>query len=541
MRQHGILLIASLRLVASQMVPPPPTPTSAPTATPTTSAPTATTTTSAPTATATWVLAAATQSCDTACGNIGQECDLQKIRGINHCSGSCNAADSSSNAGLWRFFNEQTDASCSTPTSISDSTAFGAGALSITPFVVGNTAATPCDYAYYSHTTPDAAVCNIYATGTSLRRICACKPLPPQLTTWHRAPPGKSCSTICPEKRSGSSCDLDAIRAVDVCDPPCDMTTAGTTDAWKPLSENSMLCPSITELSDIPATWLSSNPDIVKLSPFFNVNAGTCSAYYISNTNESECNYAFSAGSTLHRVCACTGPVPAPSPAGVGGDPVTVYNGKKTWFWLPEHVMVPLLEAPDLDVHASVFWNGPDEQWFDRVRVTQPIGGRTLVEVSIKRHALRFNSTRVSRAALQSVDVAIRSEVTSSLQRVTSIPSAGSAYHLHGIQVALYKMSELLPALHERKIGDADRECVVVNSQVLQIDICSAPANEYIGTAAAIQFAHLDIFPYIKQEVATASGVSFGGLLPEIWGLREMSNVSRSYLQKPSRAEDVQV
>merc|ERR1712151_1207196 len=57
----------------------------------------------------------------------------------------------------------------------------------------------------------------------------------------------------------------------------------------------------------------------------------------------------------------------------IGTDPLTIYQGKKVKFWLPQNRLLPLLKTPDLTVLASAF-QGPSEdlQWFDRFVVTLP-------------------------------------------------------------------------------------------------------------------------------------------------------------------------
>ena len=71
-------------------------------------------------------------------------------------------------------------------------------------------------------------------------------------------------------------------------------------------------------------------------------------------------------------------------------------------------------------------------------------------------------------------------------------------------------------------LGAPPREAVVVYGQFVHLIITSSSAFEYyMNGLLATQHAHLHIdFLYMKNES------SFSGLLPEVWGLRPLSEAT---------------
>merc|ERR1719188_2644953 len=77
-------------------------------------------------------------------------------------------------------------------------------------------------------------------------------------------------------------------------------------------------------------------------------------------------------------------------------------------------------------------------------------------------------------------------------------------------------------------IGAARRECMDFAGHSLHFLVCSTAANEYYGPwrHLAIRYAHLDL---VVHEVRNLT--AFEGVLPELWGLRPMSDEAINYMR----------
>merc|ERR1712094_165785 len=79
-------------------------------------------------------------------------------------------------------------------------------------------------------------------------------------------------------------------------------------------------------------------------------------------------------------------------------------------------------------------------------------------------------------------------------------------------------------------IGKARREAVIITSPDARFIIISSPATEYYGDVSylSVDYAHLDIHILDMKNRA-----SLRGLLPELWGLKKMSNRTKAMTCPP--------
>merc|ERR1712217_49732 len=85
-------------------------------------------------------------------------------------------------------------------------------------------------------------------------------------------------------------------------------------------------------------------------------------------------------------------------------------------------------------------------------------------------------------------------------------------------------------AIDQKTIGGAQREAVIIYSPDVRFLIISSPATEHSGEFAylSVKYAHLDIHILEMQNRASIRGV-----LPELWGLKKMSNATKALTCPP--------
>eukprot|EP00449_Zooxanthella_nutricula_P050738 CAMPEP_0198572306 /NCGR_PEP_ID=MMETSP1462-20131121/111654_1 /TAXON_ID=1333877 /ORGANISM="Brandtodinium nutriculum, Strain RCC3387" /LENGTH=619 /DNA_ID=CAMNT_0044303459 /DNA_START=16 /DNA_END=1871 /DNA_ORIENTATION=- len=202
-----------------------------------------------------------------------------------------------------------------------------------------------------------------------------------------------------------------------------------------------------------------------------------------------------------------------------GTDPVAVFGDTRREFSLPPGVMHALLKAPDMLLHGETFeGGGPWEQFFGRVRVSSPDGLRWL-ELRIKPDIAKFNRTRAVRGAFETLEVIASGTDPGAAPVRLHGPGARIAFEFLGADIA-FRTIQRNHNTRNPMIGRARRECMDIAGHSLHLFICSNSATEYYGVwrHLAIQYAHLDI---AVNEVHNFDAVE--GLLPELWGVRPMS------------------
>ena len=206
-------------------------------------------------------------------------------------------------------------------------------------------------------------------------------------------------------------------------------------------------------------------------------------------------------------------PSPSPSPASVVGDPVSYFRGKRWEFSLPP-CMSLLLKVPDMELWGQPFYGLMGEQWIEHLSVRA--GGAEVASIRIKRDIVLHQVSPPPQGSFATLHLTIP-EIDP--EPLPLIPQPCDFVHSTGIGLVC-NQARYLPGL--KGLGAPPREAVVVYGQFVHLIITSSSAFEYyMNGPLAAQHAHLDIdFLYMKNES------SFSGLLPEVWGLRPLSEAT---------------
>jgi len=219
-----------------------------------------------------------------------------------------------------------------------------------------------------------------------------------------------------------------------------------------------------------------------------------------------------------------------------GSDPVTRYRDKKVKFWLPNYQLMPLIRAPNVEVHGATFpGDHGDLQWFERFVVSE-LGGSPIVSVNIKR-GIKPNRTLSKLGQFEQLDVTIRgaSSPLVALDRpVYGSKSQGDAYQDYGfggglIRFRVGRQMHVPPRTYSNYF-----EYVYVQTPNLVFSITPAHAAvEYPDDAwKALQFSHLDM---IVIDMKGEHG--FTGILPELWGVIPLSEEVEAMTAPPEIEE----
>lgn len=231
-------------------------------------------------------------------------------------------------------------------------------------------------------------------------------------------------------------------------------------------------------------------------------------------------------------------PPPPPAPPGpspVSGDPVTYYDGKKIEFVLPWGTFTPMLQTPHMEVLAlPIPGKDEDEQWIGRI-IVKSASGEHAVQVDIKKKIDILNQTAAPPNVFETIDVTLPWLHPKPL---VNLPPRDILYFRQDIDIVFGKIPK---TGHGRSLRSSQsdmpmsrREAVVVISPSVKILITSSSAWEWYGkTAEAIRFAHLDMEVFDMHNES-----SFGGILPELWGIRTLSAKCKAMLKplKPDKS-----
>jgi len=213
-----------------------------------------------------------------------------------------------------------------------------------------------------------------------------------------------------------------------------------------------------------------------------------------------------------------------------GSDPVAISGGVARKFSLPPGKLVPLLVAPDMSLHGATFDGmGPWEQWFGRMVIFSEHSDRWL-KISIKKDILDVNRSQAAKNAFETLDVVAGYGDSDNPEPGASFPITSRDHNVPfgfiGAKVA-FRVVHRHHKVPDVSIGRARRECAEIEGNSLHFFICSAPASEYFGWQRdlAIKFAHLDV------AVHKISSSKADGLLPQLWGVRPLSEENARYLE----------
>lgn len=224
----------------------------------------------------------------------------------------------------------------------------------------------------------------------------------------------------------------------------------------------------------------------------------------------------------------------APTSSSVGNDPVVWFGKESKEFWLPVGQLTPIIQTRHLNMYASTFVGSPREQWIDRIVVTNSDGFR-FADVRIKRDINAFNRSKIPIDGFESLDLTLGME-QSPRKVMPKVAPTGSkeAYarmDLWMVVEPLNKVFNWLPwHVDQTHIGKARREAVIITSPDARFLIVSSPATEYSGDFSylAVDYAHLDV-----HILEMKHRQSVRGLLPELWGIQKMSNMTKALTCPP--------
>lgn len=221
--------------------------------------------------------------------------------------------------------------------------------------------------------------------------------------------------------------------------------------------------------------------------------------------------------------------------AGVAGsDPVARFGDQARVFQLPLHELTTLVATPEFVIRGSVFEGNQDadEQWFDRIVLTVPSDDRYL-EIRMKEHLHERNFSKIPTGLFKTIDVTMgygqysSPAVAAEIQGFDGqVPLSLLGYHVG------FKRLRRDASMKFTTIGPVPRECVELAGPDLHAYVCSTPATEFHGHShsLALKYAHLDLAFVEIKDVASLSG-----LLPELWGVRPMSDATRATIKKEEK------
>jgi len=231
-------------------------------------------------------------------------------------------------------------------------------------------------------------------------------------------------------------------------------------------------------------------------------------------------------GSTVVQVFSSSG--------SSGGDPVALFGDVRREFWLPTGMLHPILHMPELNMMASTFPGDDGEQWFDRVIITSP-GGFKIADVSIKKGIGTFNRSTASRDAFETLDVTLGMADSP----MNHMPDLDFLFKRMGVYITFMRMDQMRrPIANQMRINGARRDVVMVACKSAHLLIAASPASEYSSFRPdlAVRYSHIDI---IILEMHHRHALK--GLLPELWGIKPLSNRTKSFLVPPKKEEDKDV
>lgn len=216
------------------------------------------------------------------------------------------------------------------------------------------------------------------------------------------------------------------------------------------------------------------------------------------------------------------------SSGGAGSDPIAFFNGVKRVYELPLNNLTPLLAAPDIEFHGSVFPGNPSEQWFDRMVLTDPDETRWM-EVKVKKDLEYVNASRIPPSVFSTMDVRLGYGKISNPVATTLVsgPHEKIPAHFLGQDFAFRQMRRNAPT-RVAALGALHRECVDFAGKSVHAYICTSPADEYYGDLRylSLRYMHLDL-----AFVQVRDFQQLEGLLPELWGVKPMSETTKAYLK----------
>jgi hypothetical protein len=219
----------------------------------------------------------------------------------------------------------------------------------------------------------------------------------------------------------------------------------------------------------------------------------------------------------------------------MGGDPVAFFGKESKEFWLPVGKLTPIIQTRHLQMLASTFVGSPHEQWMDRIVVTNADGFR-LADIRIKKNIASFNRSRSGPNSFETIDLTLGMADKPLKDLPEALPGQKLKYFSRlDVSIMTERLNRVfnwLPFhIDQVTIGrQARREAVIITSPDARFVVISSPATEYAGSVnyLSVEYAHLDIHILDMKNRA-----SIRGLLPELWGLKKMSNRTKELTCPP--------
>eukprot|EP00930_Biecheleria_cincta_P082544 TRINITY_DN7225_c1_g1_i1.p1 TRINITY_DN7225_c1_g1~~TRINITY_DN7225_c1_g1_i1.p1 ORF type:complete len:538 (+),score=91.56 TRINITY_DN7225_c1_g1_i1:57-1670(+) len=222
----------------------------------------------------------------------------------------------------------------------------------------------------------------------------------------------------------------------------------------------------------------------------------------------------------------------SPSSLFIGSDPLSVYNGQETKFWIPLEGRTLLLETPELKIYVKAL-AGPTEdlQWFDSFKITLR-SGQPLAHIYVNRssglgawstrmHSSGIkaqNATSLKKTYFDQLDIRLGQDQVRDERLEASMSFAGAENVKFGWGF--------------RDLYFQQEELFYVQTDSIAFGVIVSPAAEFReDPSMALRFKHLDL---IIMEMPGRE--RFRGLLPELWEVKPRSARTLAMLVPPSES-----
>lgn len=194
-------------------------------------------------------------------------------------------------------------------------------------------------------------------------------------------------------------------------------------------------------------------------------------------------------------------------------DPITIYKGKKTKFWLPLHTLMPLVKTPDVTIMASVFPGpSPDQQWFDRFIIFTP-SGEQVADVRLAPQVTN-RSGQIRRCTVPGTLCQL--EIFLSNSDAPAVTAKKHLFDIYGVKVGVGRQ-QVTQKVH----GHPVIEFLAVETESITFIISAAHAGNEFPDDLQMQkkYTHLDWITLDMKDETTWTGI-----LPELWGVAPLSD-----------------
>lgn len=214
----------------------------------------------------------------------------------------------------------------------------------------------------------------------------------------------------------------------------------------------------------------------------------------------------------------------------MGGDPFTSYEGRRAQFWLPTSKATTVITCDGMHLRAQVFGSGiagDNQQWFHGFVVE--LFGAEMLNVHVREHASMHNALRPHKD--DGVDIGVETvSAVSALRAQRHSAIAGEPLNVLNVTVAgrdVRRTGAGEAGALAYTVSRADStEAVAVKVGRTEFTLFSSVAQKFAGAKAAA-FVHVDL-KFTKIAAGDCSGP-----LPEIWGVKPMTEATAQMLQPP--------